>query len=344
MHVSTLRRGGRNGTLAVVTPSGDRAWLEPGGIPTLQAALDDWTAAAPLLRECSAQLLADEHSGEKVYAEEFCSPLPAAYEWSEVSSYLPHMERIRAARGLGLPPEYLSEPIAYQAGSGRFRDPQEDIQLPDPDWCLDLEATVAVVTDDIAIGMDANEAAARILFVMITNDLTYRAVMGRELAKSIGPYQAKPARAFAPIAVTPDSLGTLWDGRMLHATMRCWVNGELLGSLSTDQDYAFDAGQVLAYLTRTRALRAGSVVGLGTVSNRNSAHGFGCLAEKRAVESSAGATAATRWLGYGDVVRIEAFDTEDNSIFGALNERVVKPDHPAPAATADSLDLDEKRG
>jgi fumarylacetoacetate (FAA) hydrolase len=325
MHVGTLRSGGRNGTLAVVTPAGDRALVKPGGIPTLQAAVDEWQSAAPVLEGCYKQLVADEKIGQAVGWDDFHSPLPAAYEWSEASAYLGHMERIRRARGIALPPDYRSEPIVYQAGAGRLRAPLDPIPLPDPGWCLDLEATVAVITDDVPIGTGADAAADHILFVVLTNDLTYRALMGRELAKSIGPYQAKPARAFAPMAVSADELGDRWDGRILHATVKCWVNGEPLGVLPADRDYDFDFGDVLAYLTRTRELRAGSIVGLGTVSSRDASNGFGCLAEKRAEETVTAGQPSTPWLSYGDTVRIEAFDRSGASVFGPIHEQVVRP-------------------
>jgi fumarylacetoacetate (FAA) hydrolase len=329
MPVGTMRSGGRDGTLAVVTPAGDRALFKPGGIPTLQAAVDEWQSSAPVLQSCYKQLIADEEIGQAVRWEDFHSPLPAAYEWSEASAYLGHMERIRRARGIDLPADYRSEPIVYQAGAGRLRAPFDAIPLPDPSWCLDLEATVAVITDDVPIGTGADAAAEHVLFVVLTNDLTYRALMGRELTKAIGPYQAKPARAFAPMAVSPQELGDLWDGRILRATVKCWVNGELLGALPADRDYGFDFGDVLAHMTRTRGLRAGSIVGLGTVSSRDESNGFGCLAEKRALETMVEGQPSTPWLTYGDTVKIEAFNRQGTSIFGPIQEQVVRPGGPA---------------
>lgn len=325
MHVATLRRGGRDGTLAVITPMGDRAVVGPGGIVTLQDALDDWATAAPLLEKSYDRLVADGEFGEPVTWLDLQSPLPRAFEWCEASSYLPHMERMRAARGMVLPPEHTREPIAYQAGASTTLAPLEEIPLPDPAWGLDLEATIAVITDDVPIGTSPDEAAGHVLFVVLTNDLTYRNLIAGELRKAVGPYQAKPAKAYGPLAVSPQSLGDLWDGRILRSTVQAWINDVPLGTLPSHRDYAFDFGDVLAYLTRTRSLAAGSVVGLGTVASREASNGFGCIGEKRAVETAEHGESRTPWLTYGDVVRIEAFGPDGRSLFGAINQTVVRP-------------------
>ena len=325
MLVATLRRGGPDGTLAVVTPEGDRAVVEPGGIATLQNALDDWAAAGPVLEKCFDRLVADSTFGEPVTWPDLKSPLPRAFEWCEASSYLPHMERMRGVRGIALPPEHATEPIAYQAGASTTLAPCEEIPLPDPAWGLDLEATLAVITDHVPIGTSADEAAGRVLFLSLTNDLTYRNLIAGELRKAVGPYQAKPAKAYAPLAVSPRSLGGLWDGRILHSTVKAWINDVPLGTLPSDRDYAFDFGDVLAFLTRTRALAAGSIVGLGTVASRDAANGFGCIGEKRAVETAEHGAPRTPWLTYGDTVRIGAFGPDGRSLFGAINQTVVRP-------------------
>lgn len=324
MHVATLRRGGRDGTLAVVVPAGDRAAVEPGGIATFQAALDDWATAAPLLKKSYERLVEDEEFGEPVTWADLQSPLPRAYEWCEASSYLPHMERMRASRGMALPPEHAREPILYQAGASTTLAPLDPIPLPDPEWGLDLEATLAVITDDVPIGTTPDEAADHVLFVVLTNDVTYRNLLAGELRKAIGPYQAKPARAYAPLALSPRALGGLWDGRILRATVQAWVNDALLGALPSERDFAFDFGDILAYATRTRELKAGSIVGIGTIASRDASNGFGCLGEKRAVEALEGGAPQTPWLTYGDVVRIEAFDPDGRSLFGAIRQEILQ--------------------
>jgi fumarylacetoacetate (FAA) hydrolase len=328
MRVATLRRGGRDGTLAVVHPAGDRAVMEPGGFPTLQAALDDWPAAASPLEDAYERLVADTGFGQPVEWSDFHSPLPRAYHWCETSSYLAHMERARAARRMEMPPNYLTDPIVYQAGSCVMLAPLEPIPLPDLSWGLDLEATLAVITDDVPVGTRAHDAPQYVRFLVLLNDLTYRNVIASEFAKSIGPYLAKPARAYAPIAVSPTSLGDLWDGRILRATVKAWINDVPLGSLPAEQDYAFDFADTIEYVTRTRPLGAGSLVGLGTVSSRNPDNGFGCIFEKRAVEIISDGEPRTPFLTYGDIVRIEAFAPDGTSLFGSITQTVVPPaDH-----------------
>ncbi|HJQ45704.1 MAG TPA: fumarylacetoacetate hydrolase family protein [Amycolatopsis sp.] len=323
--MATLRQGGPDGTLAVVTPEGDRALVGPGGIATFQEALDDWRCAGPVLEMCYERLVADSASGEPVTWRDLASPLPRAFEWCEASSYLPHLERMRAARAMTLPPEHTREPIAYQAGASTTLTPLQDIPLPDPAWGLDLEATLAVITDHVPIGTSAGEAADRVLFLVLTNDLTYRNLIAGEFRKAVGPYQAKPAKAYAPLAVSTRSLAGLWDGRILRSMVKAWVNGVPLGALPSHCDYAFDFGDILAFLTRTRALAPGSIVGLGTVASRDAANGFGCIGEKRAAEAAEHGAPHTPWLNYGDVVRIEAFGPDGRSLFGAINQTVIRP-------------------
>jgi len=233
------------------------------------------------------------------------------------------MERIRAARKMALPPDHDKEPIVYQSGSDRFLAPTDDILLPDPAWGLDLEATVCVVTGDVPRGIGPDDVPAFIRLVLLANDLTYRAIMPLEYAKSVGPYRAKPARAYAPVARDVASLGAAWDGRLLHATIRSTVRGETIGELRSEADCAFDFGALIAYLASTRVLAAGSIVGSGTVSNRDESRGFGCLAELRAVETLRLGEPRTPLLGAGDTVRIEALGDTGESLFGALDQTVV---------------------
>ena len=323
MRLATLRRAGLDGALAVVTAAGDRAVIQPGGYATFQAALDDWPRAAPMLNSAYERLLADDQCGELVDWDDFHSPLPRAYQWCESSSYLTHMERLRKARGADLPPDHTREPIVYQSGSSRMLPPRAPIPLPDASWNLDLEATLAVITDDVPIGTTPDEVPAHVLFVVLLNDLTYRSISAREMQSSVGPYQAKPARPFAPIAVSPDALGELWNGRVLRSTVRCSVNDAPLGTLESDVDCTFDFADTIAHMTRTRELAAGSIVGLGTVSNRNPANGYGSIGEKRAVETVENGQPSTPWLTHGDTVRVEAFGPDGASLFGAIEQRVI---------------------
>lgn len=323
VRVASFRRGGRDGTLAVVTPDGERALPTPAGIGTLQAALDDWEASAPALAEVYEELLDDEALGEAVDADDWHAPLPRAYQWCEGSTYLAHMERMRQARGMELPPEHTREPIVYQAGADALLAPHDPIILPDESWGLDLEATLAVVTDDVPLGTTAAEAPGHVAFVVLLNDLTYRNLIPGEFAKRVGPYQAKPTRPFAPFAVAPDTLGELWDGKSLTATVKSWVNGELLGAVASDQDNVFDFAVMIEFAARTRQLAAGTIIGTGTVANRDPSSGYGCVGEKRAVELATTGEATTSWLRHGDTVRIEAFAPDGSSLFGATDQTVI---------------------
>jgi fumarylacetoacetate (FAA) hydrolase len=322
MRLASLRTGGRDGTLVVVGDDGVTAVPRPGGIASLQAVVEDWARAEPILRREVGRCQPGTEGTITVSPDDLASPLPRAYQWCDGSTYLTHMERLRAARGMALPPDHDTEPIVYQSGSDRFLSPTEPIPLPDEAWGLDLEATVAVVTGDVPQGTRAEDVPDHILLVLLANDLTYRNLMPFEYAKSVGPYLAKPARPYAPIARAAADLAE-WDGRLLHATVRSTVRGEVLGELRAEDDCAFDFAELIAYLTRTRSLAAGTIVGSGTLSNRDETRGHGCLAERRAVETLRDGAAATPLLSDGDIVRIEAFADDGGSLFGAIDQRVM---------------------
>lgn len=322
MRLASIDDGSRDGTLAVVDGAGERLLALEGA--TLQEALERWQEFEPRLRELGTRLEAGEE-GRPLVGERLLSPLPRAYQWAEASSYHRHMERLRAARGIGLPPDHGRVPAVYQSGCDRFLAPDEEIVLGDEDWGLDCEATVAVVVGDVPLGATASAAAEQVRLLVLTNDLTYRNLLTREYATGVGFYQAKPARAYAPFAVTPDELGPLWRDGLLHARVEVRVNGELLGSLDSGSDCAFDFFRIVEHMARTRALAAGSIVGSGTVANADPANGFGCIAERRAVDIAAGREPADRFLAAGDRVRIEAFGPDGRSLFGALDQAVVSP-------------------
>jgi fumarylacetoacetate (FAA) hydrolase len=317
MKLATLKSGGRDGTLVVV--SDDHARFVPAGIPTLQAALEDWPAASTAFATAAAHFA---NSGP-VDLDALHAPLPRAYQWAEGSTYHAHMERMRASRGAELPPDHGAEPAVFNSGSDRFLAPREPIVLAAVADGLDLEATIAVITDDVPMGTTAGDAEEHIKLVVLVNDLTLRNVLPREWSTGVGFYQCKPARSFAPFAVPREALGDAWAGGMLHATVESRVNGELLGALDSGRDCAFDFPTLIAYMTRTRSLEAGTIIGSGTVANRDPASGFGAIGEKRAVETVTGGEPRTSWLSHGDGVRIEAFDAEGRSLFGALDQTVV---------------------
>lgn len=316
--LGTLPAAGRDGRLVVV--SDDRERHLPGPVETLQRAIESWEELAPGLRELDAELAAG--GGEPLPTERLLAPFPRAVQYCEGSTYLSHMERCRAARGAALPPGHGEEPAVLQGGSDRFLGPAEPIGLADPAWGLDLEATVAVVVDDVPRGVTEAEAAGHVKLLMLTNDLTLRNVLPLEFAKGIGFFQAKPLRPFAPFAVSVDSLGDHWRDGLLHATVKSWVRGRQLGAVLSGVDCYFNFPRLIAHAALTRPLAAGTVIGSGTISNHDDRNGFGCLAEQRAVETMAG-EALTPYLQPGDSVKVEAFTEDGASLFGAMDALVV---------------------
>jgi fumarylacetoacetate (FAA) hydrolase len=320
--LATLRAGGRDGTLIVASRDGERYLPAPDSAPTLQCALERWSEQEPLLRELDRRLTEDRSSGAALSVDDLHSPLPRAYQWAEASSYLSHMERIRRARGMELPPDHERSVPAYQGGADLNLPPRGEVALADESWGLDIEGTVVVITDDVPRARTAANAVEHIKLISLTNDFTFRHLLPAEYARSLGMYQAKPARPYAPFALTPDELGAAWDGRTAAVRVSCAVNGELLGSPNAGSDCAFGFGEIIAHLTLTRGLGAGTIVGSGTVSNRDPAAGHACLAERRAVEIAEHGASDTDFLKVGDRVRVEAFDENERSVFGSI-EHVV---------------------
>ena len=324
MKLATLKDGSRDGQLAVVARDLKTAVLADGISPRLQAALDDWAFVAPQLEELSQQL----NKGLAAHSFEFnplrcMAPLPRAYQWADGSAYLKHVELVRKARGASLPPAWLDDPLMYQGGSDDLLGPCDDITLDDPAWGLDFEAEVAVITDDVARGSSLPEAAANIRLLMLVNDVSLRNLIPAELAKGFGFIQSKPATAFSPVAVTPDELGEQWRDSRVHLPLRCTWNGELVGRAEAGEGMEFNFARLVAHLSRTRHVRAGSIIGSGTVSNADPARGYSCIAEERCRELIAYNEARTPWMQVGDTIRIEMLDRSGRSIFGAIDQRVV---------------------
>lgn len=325
MILATLRGGGPDGTLVVVSPDRARFALPDDGPRTLQEALDRWDACESALEACFERL-ASTSDGLPTSSAVFAAPLPRSYHWAEGSCYLPHMERIRGSRGEALPAEHRSRPKVYQGGSDQHLAPVSEFRLLDPEWELDLEATIVVFAGAVAAGVDAVEAAERIRLVGLTNDLTYRALIVEERQEGSGIYHSKPGRAYAPYVVTPSTLGSLWSGTTLHARVRTEINGDVLGEPFADRDLSFDFGRIMEHLCRTRALTPGSIVGTGTVSNADPVTGIGCIAEKRAMEIETSGRPTTRYLQPGDALSIETFGADGVSLFGAIEQTVIRAD------------------
>jgi fumarylacetoacetate (FAA) hydrolase len=333
MKFATLKAGGRDGTLVVVSRDLVTCQAVPQIAATLQAALDDWPRVAPRLRLVYEQLNAGDAPDAASFLEEECaSPLPRAYQWADGSAYLNHVELVRKARGAQVPAAFYTDPLMYQGGSDAFAGPHDPIAVLREEWGVDLEAEVAVVTGDVAMGATLEEAAAAIQLVMLVNDVSLRNLIPHELEKGFGFFQSKPASAFSPVAVTPDELGGAWRDCRLHLPLLVGLNGRPFGRPDAGADMTFSFAQLIAHAARTRELAAGSIVGSGTVSNRqaglqaslveNGGVGFACLAELRMVETIEQGAATTPFLRFGDTVRIEMLDADGASIFGAIEQSV----------------------
>lgn len=333
MKLATLKAGGRDGTLVVVSRDLAHCQSVPAIAHTLQAALDDWQAAAPRLQEVYAALNAGKEEGAQPFNQAQChSPLPRAYQWADGSAYLTHVALVRKARGGEMPASLLTDPLMYQGGSDSFVGPRDPIVAMSEEWGIDLEAEIAVVTDDVAMGAGRDACAAAIRLLMLVNDVSLRNLIPGELAKGFGFFQSKPACAFSPVAVTPDELGAAWRDAKVHLPLLVQVNGRLFGKPDAGADMAFDFGELIAHAARTRELEAGSIIGSGTVSNKqgglqgarieNGGVGYACLAEARMVEIIEQGAARTGFLQFGDTVRIEMCDRDGRSIFGAIEQTV----------------------
>ncbi len=323
MKLATLP-GGRDGRLAVVSRDLSRATLAQGIAGTLQDALDDWAGKKPALEALARELEAGHAKSTPFNPAGALSPLPRAHHWVDGSAYVNHVELVRRARGATMPESFWTDPLVYQGGSDDFLPPQADAPFFNEDWGIDLEGEVAVVTDDVPMGTDSAAARERIQLVMLVNDWSLRNLIPGELAKGFGFYQSKPATAFSPVAVTPDELREAWVDARVHLPLVVHLNGKPFGRPNAGVDMTFDFGQLIAHAAKTRRLGAGSIVGSGTVSNVDRSTGSTCLAERRMLESLDHGKPMTPFLSFGDRVRIEMLDATGHSIFGAIDQRVVK--------------------
>ena len=322
MRLGTLRDGTRDGKLVVVAPAGDRAVSATSVAPTLQFALDTWERARPGLEELAARLASDPAFGEPLDAAELLAPLPRAYEWVDGSAYPNHVRLVRRARGAEPPADLLTNPLVYQGGSGVLLAPTAPLILPDPAWGLDFEAEVAVILGDVKEGTRASEAEGAVRLVLIANDVTYRELVPAELAKGFGFFQAKPATAFSPFAVTPDELGNAWHDGRVFMRLRSTLNDEVLGDVETGPEMHFSFFDLVAHIAKTRAFAPGTILGSGTVSNAARERGVSCLVERRALETIERGAPATAYLKSGDRLRIELFDEGGRSPCGAIEQVV----------------------
>lgn len=324
MKLASLKSGGRDGALVVV--SNDLTRMAPASsvASTLQQAIENWDSAAPALASLAAELEQGGLQTQPYDPERLASPLPRSFQWADGSAYLSHMRLVRKARGAEMPPGAETDPLMYQGGGDHFLAPTEDIPIRDTGWGLDFEGEVAVITDDVPLGVTVEQAADHIKLVMLCNDTSLRHLTKPELLKGFGFFQSKPASAFSPVCVTPESLGSAWDRAKVTLPLVTTYNGSEFGKVPAGKDLNFDFADLIAHAAKTRELRAGTIIGSGTVSNSNHEEvGSSCIAEKRMIEIIETGQATTRFMEPGDTIRIEMFDASGASIFGAIDQKVV---------------------
>lgn len=325
MKLATLKNSTRDGQLVVVNRDLTQAIPVSDIAPTLQFALDDWQNVSPKLVEVYEALNAGNLEGAIEFDQTQCeSPLPRAYQWADGSAYVNHVELVRKARNAEMPETFWTDPLMYQGGSDSFIGPRDDIPMASEDWGIDFESEVAVITGDVAMGASASDAEQAIKLVMIVNDVSLRNLIPGELAKGFGFFQSKPSSAFSPVAVTPDELGDAWNGKKLHLPLVTHLNNELFGRPDCGVDMTFDFPTIVAHAAKTRPLAAGAIIGSGTISNYDRSAGSSCLAEKRMLEIIADGKPTTPFMKFGDQVSIEMFDSNGESIFGKIDQTVVK--------------------
>ncbi len=332
MKLASLKSG-RDGALVVVAKDLSRYVLADDVAPTLQYALDNWVEVAPALEDLAEDI--ENADAGKPFDEAACaSPLPRAYQWADGSAYVNHVELVRKARGAEVPESFYSDPLMYQGGSDSFLGPRDDILAADEAWGIDLEGEVAVVTGDVPMGVSVAEAGEYIRLIMLVNDVSLRGLIPGELAKGFGFFQSKPSSAFSPVAVTPDELGDAWRDYKLHLPLLSELNGAPFGKPNAGVDMTFDFAQLIAHAAKSRPLEAGTIIGSGTVSNKldggpgkpiaEGGAGYSCIAEIRMIETIESGAPSTLFLRFGDRVRIEMNDADGNSIFGVIDQTVVR--------------------
>ena len=298
--------------------------------PTLQSALDDWANAAPVLSELANRVNAGE--GDAFDQAACASPLPRAYQWADGSAYVNHVELVRKARGAEMPETFWTDPLMYQGGSDSFLGPRDNIPMADEAWGIDFEAEIVVVTDDVPMGVSAEDALKHIQLIMLVNDVSLRGLIPGELAKGFGFFQSKPSSAFSPVAVTPDELGDAWNEGVLSLPLLSFLNEKPFGKPDAGIDMTFHFGQLVAHAAKTRPLCAGTLIGSGTISNKlddgpgkpieDGGVGYSCIAEIRTIETINDGKPSTSFMQFGDRIRIEMNDANGASIFGTIDQVV----------------------
>ncbi|WP_115718332.1 fumarylacetoacetate hydrolase family protein [Gallaecimonas mangrovi] len=325
MKLATLKDGSRDGCLVVVDRQLKQAVKVAHIAPTLQFALDNWQQLAPRLNEVYLALNEGCVEGAFGFEQRHChSPLPRAYQWADGSAYVNHVELVRKARGAEMPDSFWHQPLMYQGGSDSFIGPRDPIKLASEDWGIDFEAEVAVVTDDVPMGVDVEAAAHHVKLLMLVNDVSLRGLIPAELAKGFGFFQSKPSSSFSPLAITPDELGDAWRDTKVHLPLVSHLNSQLFGQPNCGVDMTFNFATLISHAAKTRPLGAGAIIGSGTISNYDRRKGSSCLAEVRMLETLDSGAPRTAFMAFGDRVRIEMLNEQGQSLFGAIDQQVVK--------------------
>lgn len=333
MKLATYKDGSRDGQLVVVSRDLALAHYATGIAHTLQQALDDWNFHAPALEDLYQTLNHGKARHAFAFEPRMCrAPLPRAHQWADGSAYLNHVELVRKARGSEVPASFYTDPLMYQGGSDDFLGPCDDVVCPSEDFGIDFEAEIAVITGDVPMGASPERALDGVRLLALVNDVSLRHLIPDELAKGFGFFQSKPATAFSPVAVTPDELGSAWQGGRVHLTLQSTWNGRRVGMCEAGPEMTFHFGQLIAHICKTRNVRAGSIVGSGTVSNQGVEvngrkewpKGYSCIAEKRAIETILDGQPSTGFMKFGDTIRIEMKGLDGQSLFGAIDQ-VIAP-------------------
>ena len=324
MKLATYKDGSRDGQLVVVARDLGAAHYATGIASRLQQVLDDWNFLAPQLQDLYEQLNAGRARHAFAFDARQCmAPLPRAYQWADGSAYLNHVELVRRARGAEVPASFYTDPLMYQGGSDDFLGPCDDVVVPSEAMGIDFEAEIAVITGDVKMGASPEQALDGVRLLMLANDVSLRNLIPAELAKGFGFFQSKPATAFSPVAVTLDELGDAWQGGRVHLTLQSTWNGRRVGMCDAGAEMSFHFGQLIAHIAKTRNVRAGSIVGSGTVSNKDWSKGYSCIAERRCIETIEDGRPSTEFMKYGDTIRLEMKGRDGQSLFGAIDQQIV---------------------
>lgn len=326
MKLATLKDGSRDGKLVVVNNRLSKAIAVPDIAETLQFALEGWTNIEPRLKEIYQRIneQSDFRGTIDLNITNLAAPLPRSYQWVDGSAYVTHVELVRKARGAEIPENFWTDPLMYQGVSDQFLGPRDPVYVEDESWGIDFEAEIGVITDDVPMGINSDNATGHIKLLVLLNDVSLRNLIPGELAKGFGFLQSKPTTTFSPVAVTPDELGAAWSGSKVQLPLKSFLNGKLFGQPNAGQDMTFGFDRLISHAAKSRKLTAGSIVGSGTVSNSDRSNGSSCIAEKRMLEIIDQGKPVTSFLKFGDEVKIEMLDSEGNNIFGSIEQKIVQ--------------------